>query len=310
MTVAGFRADWNRFFYEPRDARPLGVFRIAYALLLLVNAAVLWPDLYVFLGAAGFIPPGLQHVAEGVPRFSPLEWLPHTDAVLTVVFAVYVLAAIALLAGFRARIAAAALFFTLVSFHHSDVLIFNSGDTVMRLTAFYLVFVDSGAAYSLPAWLRARRRGSAALEIAAPRVAPLGWRLIQLQTSCIYVFTWIDKMCGVTWANGTATFYTARLEAYWRVRVPYVFEWLPLIHATTWGTLAVELSLGTLIWFRNLRPWVLIAGIGLHLGIELTMRIHLFEWMMVVTLLAFVEPGDLDWIRGLVSRRSVGRVVV
>ena len=61
----------------------------------------------------------------------------------------------------------------------------------------------------------------------------------------------------------------------------------------TWSTLAVELALGTLIWIRELRYWVLLAGVGLHLGIELSMNIPMFEWIMIITMLCMVDPKDM-----------------
>jgi hypothetical protein len=69
----------------------------------------------------------------------------------------------------------------------------------------------------------------------------------------------------------------------------------------TWGTLVVEFSAGVLVWFRDLRYFVLLAVIGLHLGIEYSMNLPLFEWITMATLITFVDPVDLSrawaWIR-------------
>jgi hypothetical protein len=62
----------------------------------------------------------------------------------------------------------------------------------------------------------------------------------------------------------------------------------------TYGTLAVEFSIGVLVWNRRLRPYVLLAGIALHLSIELTMRIGFFSWAVLVAYLAFVPPEHAE----------------
>ena len=75
----------------------------------------------------------------------------------------------------------------------------------------------------------------------------------------------------------------------------------------TYGTLAVEFSLGVLIWNRRLRPYVLVAGIGLHLSIDLTMRIGFFSWAVFVAYLAFVPPDRAEQVVAWVRSRQVDR---
>jgi hypothetical protein len=60
----------------------------------------------------------------------------------------------------------------------------------------------------------------------------------------------------------------------------------------TYGTLAVEGSLAVLVWNRRARPWVLLAGVFLHLGIELTIRVGFFSLGMITLYLVFLDP---DW---------------
>ena len=44
----------------------------------------------------------------------------------------------------------------------------------------------------------------------------------------------------------------------------------------SYGTLVVELSLAILVWNRKLRPWVLLVGLSLHLGIEYSIRVGFY----------------------------------
>ena len=60
----------------------------------------------------------------------------------------------------------------------------------------------------------------------------------------------------------------------------------------TYGTMAVEVSLALLVWNRALRPWVIGAGLLVHLGIELTIRVGFFTPALLVLYLAWLPP---DW---------------
>ena len=67
----------------------------------------------------------------------------------------------------------------------------------------------------------------------------------------------------------------------------------------TWSVLAIELALGSLIWFRRSRYWILGCGIIFHLSINLFMQFPVFQSVMIVSLLNFVEPQEID---NLISR--------
>ena len=75
--------------------------------------------------------------------------------------------------------------------------------------------------------------------------------------------------------------------------MPYLFDRLWMIKLLTWGALAVELAMATLVWFRDLRYPVLLAGWLLHLGLEYSMNIQLFQWVILSTYVLFVDPADL-----------------
>jgi hypothetical protein len=86
--------------------------------------------------------------------------------------------------------------------------------------------------------------------------------------------------------------------------VPYVFEHMWTIKLWSWFTLVVELALGTLVWIKELRYPVLLAGILLHLGIDYSMNIPLFALVMISAYVTFVDPSDLErWLAHLTRFR-------
>src|SRR5678810_906637 len=93
-----------------------------------------------------------------------------------------------------------------------------------------------------------------------------------------------------TWIDGTAIYYVTRIHEFDRFPVPYLFDHLWTIKLMTWGTLVVVFALGALVWFRDLRYPVLLAGLLLHLGLEYSMNIQLFQPVMLSVFVPFIDP--------------------
>src|SRR5206468_6924850 len=115
------------------------------------------------------------------------------------------------------------------------------------------------------------------------------------------------KLRGVTWPHGTAVGYAFRLEDLARFPVPDIGASLALTHVLTYAVLAIEASIGVLVWNRRLRPWVLLVGVCLHLGIEYRLRVGFFSWAILVTYLAWVPADVAERVLARVARlRSRG----
>ncbi len=130
--------------------------------------------------------------------------------------------------------------------------------------------------------------------------------MMQIEASIVYFTTFWWKTLGVSWMNGTAVYYSIHVQEIARFPLPGMHSPF-LMRLAAWGTLAVEFAAGVLVWFRDLRYYVLLAIIALHLGIEYTMTLPMFEWITMATLITFVDPADLSrawaWIRQRVGPR-------
>ena len=116
---------------------------------------------------------------------------------------------------------------------------------------------------------------------------------MQLQVAIVYLRTVFWKLRGQRWWNGTAAYFPTQIESFSRCRLPRIFGSRLGIAAATYGTLAVELSLGTLVWIDEFRYPVLLAGVVLHLALELFLNLQLFGWIMTVSYLVFVPSLDV-----------------
>jgi uncharacterized membrane protein YphA (DoxX/SURF4 family) len=280
---------WDRFFFEPMSPLPIALYRILFGSVVLANQLLMLPDVMEWFGPRGTVTfdTGLQ--VPGGNGFNLFRWLPHTSAVVWLVYAASCLFAITLLIGLFSRLSAVLVFMLIVTLNHRNPIILNGGDTFLRVAAFFLIFAPAGKALSVDSSLAKRRRRT------VPALyAPWAMRLIQLQLTFLYLYAVVWKISGAFWLDGTAVYYTSRLIEFWRFPVPYVFEHVWTIKLWTWFTLLIEFALGSLVWIKELRYPVLLSGILLHAGIEYSMNIPMFGFIMVSTYVLFVEPDDLQ----------------
>jgi hypothetical protein len=272
---------WQGFWFGPQPMYTLGLVRIAFGALAVLWTLWLFPLLYEMFGTNGIAPQRPSYAY----TWGVFDLWSSNPAVL-LGWALLLAASIALMVGWHSRFAAIVVFVLILSFQRRDPWFFNAGDAVVRIEALFLALSPCGAALSLD---QRRRTGSFWSAQTLPN-----WpiRLIQVQMSIIYVASVQTKLAGQTWLDGTAVSYALRLQDMQRIPVP---DWLTtnasLMNAATWATVLVELALGVLVWNKRCRPWVLAAGVLLHLGIDLNIEIGIFSYAMLVLYVAWIAPA-------------------
>lgn len=273
-----------------RPAWPLAIMRILFGVTLLAWTGSMAADAEDLLGTNAIVP----------ARFATQNrwnWfdLDSTGAVW-VALAALAFASIAIIVGWRPTGWLLLSFILLVAIQRRNPVILNSGDLLIRNLAFLLALTPTGAALSFDRW---RRHGRAALRT-APLVAPWGLRLIQLQLITVYLFAFWSKS-GDTWRGGTAVSTVFRLEDLQRIAAPtWLVESVIIIAVLSWGALAIELGLATLLWYKPLRPVLVALGVTLHLFIDTFLLVGFFGPLMITGLIAY---SDADWIDNVVARR-------
>ena len=225
------------------------------------------------------------------------------DVFVIGLFVLMLVAAIALMVGFYPRAAALFLFIGTASLQRRDPYVHNAGDALLRIMPLYLALSPCGAALSLDRW---RKHRDDFWE--SPVRSQVALRLMQIQVSIVYLDGVWEKVRGVTWNDGTAVSFALRIGDLQRLPVPSFFRSSELIaNFLTYGTLAMEFALAVLVSNRAARPWVLLAGVSLHLGIDWSMRVGFFSFAILVYYVAFLPPdkvsGALLEARDVVLRR-------
>jgi hypothetical protein len=276
-------AAWDWFWFQPVESSTFALYRIAVGTLTLSWTLALAPSLYAFYSPDGILPSYPEYT--GSLAWGLLEYFPGSAAV-TLFYFLMLLASICVLVGFATRLSAVVLFICLVSFAHRNPWVLNSGDLLVQLLVFYLLLMPAGVALSVDRWLKPNQPF---WEFPRRAIWPL--RLVQVQVSMLYIVAVWDKVRGTTWNDGTAVSYAMRIGDLSRFPVPgFISDSLIISNLLTFGTLALELSLGILVWNRVLRPWVLLLGVSLHLGIDYSVRVGFFSWAILVAYIAFIPP--------------------
>ena len=280
---------WNTFWFGPISARPLGAFRIAFGVVALANLALLTADFDHWFTDAGLLHGTEAREAAGPLRLSPLQWVQDPTSV-RVAFGATAIVAVLFTLGWRTRLMGVGLYLGMLSIHHRNVSSACGADVLLIILAFYLMLSPCGAAYSLDARRASRKRGT----LAEPLIVPWAQRLIQLQLCLVYFNTAMLKANGSTWLDGTAIHYVLNNTEVGRFRLDPLTQYPLAINAMTLGGLVVEFALAFLLWFRATRRWAVLAGLGLHAGILLTVNIPIFGELMTACYLTFLAPDELD----------------
>lgn len=287
----------REFWIGEADIAPLAFFRILYGLQLFNWFWQLFPNLTPFFTDEGILP-RRELLVTYADRFSILnlfgEWWQ-----VAIVWLASCAIAVCVAAGWHTRLACVLAFGLVSSFSWRDPLILDGSDFVFRVVPLWLAFSRAGDLYSLDAFIRG--------------TPPLGrgWalpvRLLEFQIGWIYLTTGVEKLAGLYWVDGTATYYALQLEhtfGRWWAR-PIALQ-PTLTHLGTWGTLVTELAFLPLAMLpsRITRLLAVVAAAGLHLGILTLMNVGNFPVIMLSALVLFLPP---EWIRRVMRDREPER---
>lgn len=281
-------AELNNAIFGYGSPLPMCVFRILVGTLALIDLLMLTATFGDFFTEKGLYPVWMsERYTEGIARIDLLAGV--TDPTVTrVIFALAMLSALLVAVGLFTRVSSIALYLLVLTIHHRSGDILNSGDWLLRLWIFSVAVAPAGAMLSLDAWI-SRRKG---VEV-VPEVSLWPQRLVQIQLAIVYLTTVWQKWGGELWRNGTATYYTQHLGEFERFPIPGFMDNMLMVRLSTYGTLIVELSLATLVFYRPARNWVLLAGVAMHLYIDYSMNIPLFQYVILSGFIAHFTGPEL-----------------
>lgn len=173
--------------------------------------------------------------------------------------------------------------------------ILDGSDNVMQVTLPFLILADNLDYFRFSDKKEIKTTFFSQLFNTISKIAVIGF-LIQI--SFVYFFTALAKLQGDLWLNGTATFYTMRVEDFnatdWNIPLTRNFYFVVL---STYFTIFWELAFPFLIWFKKTKFWIIFFGILLHIGIFIFMRIDNFSWIMIASYFVFITNDEYKKIK-------------
>lgn len=288
---------WERFWFERVPTSTVALIRIATGIVAFLWTLSLAPDLMTFFSGKGI----LRRQVAGRWEWGILRTVDATP-VMVALYVLLLIGTVCLIIGYHSRLASVIVFLGVLSFERRNVWLFNAGDGLFRILCLYVMLMPSGLALSVDRWRKAKDRFWE-----FPMRPHWAVRLLQVQVSVLYAATLWHKLRGDAWNDGTAVSYSLRVGDYIRFRAPewiWNNEWI--VNVFTYATLAIEFSLAFLVWNKKARPWVLLAGVALHVGIALTIQIGFFSMAVMAAYLAFIPPETAErwigWARARLAR--------
>ena len=274
---------WDHFLFESCDPLLAPVLRIGFALLIVIQTLCVWPDAAYWYSDSGVLKSPTAEQILGPQAWSLLHGLDSEPWMAQLGLLCLLVHSGLMLLGCYSRFQVAAIFVWLVSFQNRNPLITDGEDTVFRILAFLLIWLPLDAKWSVMAL-----RDSKNAHRTPTSKDAWALRLIQFQMTVIYASTALCKLEGETWQNGSAVGYVSRMtDNFGRWISPEWFDLPWITPLATWGTLAVEAFLPFGLWIPKIRWFAIGLAALMHLGIEASMNLFLFQWVMLLGLVSF-----------------------
>ena len=288
---------WNGFFFKPESPICIAVFRILYGICVSATVILLHSDWLEWFGTHSWVSESTMHRLEPGLRLNLFPLFLQSDRWVEWFFWIALLFAVLLTIGLWTRFSSVAVFLCVNSLQQRALFMTHGGDKFLRVAGFFLMFAPAGALLSVDRWIRLRR-GKAE---AAPLRAPWAQRMIQFELALLYFTSFLWKVKGHAWLDGTALYYVVHFREIQRFPVPEWIRSVALLKIGAWLTLLLEFSLGVLIWFKRFRYPLLLLGLCFHLSIEYAFNLPMFQWDVLAAYVLFIDPDDLHgvwrWVR-------------
>lgn len=270
------------------DPFVLGLFRMALGAYVLLFYVMLAPSWLFYYGADGILPIAPRSWADYQPLM-PLFWFERSDAFLWILHGISMVSALLFALGIWWRVAGLWLWHMNLTLLYSNAYVVNGEEQVLGLLLLFGLLLPLGASFTL----RQLRDGQARREmlLGAGKVRVWALKPLQVHLVLVYLLSLPDKLSDSAWTDGTLVYYAMMAVDYARWPGLEIFAWgnAALSRVLTMFSLAVEVLVPALIWFRRFRLPCLLAAVGLHVGMGVMIEgVMMFNAAMCVAMILFL----------------------
>ena len=274
-------AAFAHFIVAKTKKETLAFFRIGITLFALVQVFVLLPDWQSFYGENGLLPWEISDALSTTQTpslFSLFKILKpfglSANGVLTAVTATYIFSLVALLTGFKTRLAGILAWLMHVILNTTGHFIAYGVETFTHIALFYCAVLPVGCCWSVDAYLKP--------QIIPPYFITLSIRLIQLHLAVMYVACGVEKAFGQQWWTGEAIWIALQQDQFHHLNIDWMAHYPIVPKLLCWSTLLVETLYPVAIFYSRTKKFWLLGIINMHLFIAVFLGLHLFGALMII----------------------------
>jgi hypothetical protein len=279
----------------------LSIFRVIVAFLVIKKAIFLLPMANELFGLKAISPYVIYLQSMSVYHLKFLAYPFHVPHAPQLFLMAIMLVASFYLFGVYKGITGVVLFIMITILRLRNGFILDGSDNVIQVTLPFLIFADSYKHFRLDFKFSVFKKlerfnifnKNETIVDLRRFIANAALFGLMFQVCYVYFFTALAKLQGEMWLNGTAIYYTMRVEEFrataWNIPLTENHYFVVL---GTYFTIMMELAFIFLVWSRTTKFYVLILGVLLHVGIWIFMRIDDFSWIMIGTYFVFITDDE------------------
>jgi Vitamin K-dependent gamma-carboxylase len=277
---------------DQAGCRIAGYIRLSLALIILFDRLLLGFDLRkYFHPEEGMIHYRASQAAVEDFQISVFQLAPDSWLLVQVVYWLGVWASINLALGIAPRFHVILLYFHVYNMFNHNTLVYDQEDLMMKVFIFLLSWLPL---HHITIYDRFGTK-----PISDEDSWPMWpFRLWQIYMSFIYFSTFLGKVVGEPWRNGTALYRVIHgTDFYPGIFNPdFLFNRMWFLYIATYLALLVEGLGWLLIWPLYTRRITLIIILLFHVGLDVAMTMHIFEYLTMVGWLVFLveEPKRIE----------------
>ncbi|MFC6755658.1 MULTISPECIES: HTTM domain-containing protein [Haloarcula] len=276
------------------DRRALAAFRVALALVVLADLARRLPDVRAFYTDAGVLPRSLLSTLYPGYGAVSLHALSGGLVVQFALFALAAVAALALLVGYRTRLATVVSLVLLVSLQLRNPLVLNSGDVLLRRLLFWSAFLPLGSRWAVDSADLGEAPGP------TDRVVGIATAGLLAQVVVVYLTNAVVKLRADVWLRGDAVRYAFQLDHFTVLLGDVIAGWTPAVQLAAWVWLALLVGSPLLVVLTGRARATLVGAFAaIHAGMLVTMQLGVFPLVSLAGLVPLL-PG---WVWDRVEAR-------
>ena len=289
---------WESFFHSRTTVdgcRIAGYIRIGFIILFLIDRIFLIKDLdYFFSPQRGILPYRVtrnnDELTDHNNGWTLFQLAPESATLIWIVYYVGMIHGLILLIGITTfpRLHLLGLYINMLSFHNHNVMIWDGEDSMFRLWCFLLFFFPLHHCTIYDGWGRHISSTTASSWPMWP------FRIFQIEVVLIYMGASLGKLAEEFWKDGSAIYrLTYGIDDYPGIFNPdIIFASYGPLKILCWSALFLESTCYWTVWVPALRKISVASMILLHIGIDLSMNMHMFEWLSCLGLTVFlIQPS-------------------